>query len=228
MKVIRTVLGDIPVQEIGYTDAHDYLIRSGGPEVERALAQIRATGKPVVVIDDLAAEPSYMQAQRTADQFRHSGADCIVAVGGGSVMDAAKLASILATDQYNIRDILDNCALARKTVPTVMIPTTAGTGSEATPNAIVVVPEKEQKVGIVSAEMVADYVILDERMISRLPRKIAASTGVDALCHAIECWTSRKANPFSDMFALEALDLILNNSEWAPAPWAEKLRFSMW
>lgn len=179
--------------------------------LEIPLAQIRAAGKPVVVIDDLAAEPSYMQAQRTADQFRHSGADCIVAVGGGSVMDAAKLASILATDQYNIRDILDNCALARKTVPTVMIPTTAGTGSEATPNAIVVVPEKEQKVGIVSAEMVADYVILDERMISRLPRKIAASTGVDALCHAIECWTSRKANPFSDMFALEALDLILNN-----------------
>ena len=59
--------------------------------------------------------------------------------------------------------------------------------------------------------MIADYVILDAVMIKNLPRKIAASTGVDALCHAIECWTSNKANPFSDMFAMQALDLILNN-----------------
>lgn len=196
--------------------------------LEIPLAQIRAADKPVVVIDDLAAEPSYMQVQCTADQFRRSGADCIIAVGGGSVMDTAKLTSILATNRYNIRDVLDNSALAQKNVPTVMIPTTAGTGSEATPNAIVVVPEKELKVGIVSKEMVADYVILDERMVSRLPRKIAASTGVDALCHAIECWTSRKANPFSDMFALEALDLILNNIVHAcNAPDAAEARRNM-
>ena len=96
-----------------------------------------------------------------------------------------------------------------------MIPTTAGTGAEATPNSIVAVPEKELKVGIVNSAMIADFVILDGRMIRSLPRKIAASTGVDALCHAIECFTSKKANPFSDTFALEALDLILNNIETA-------------
>ena len=92
-----------------------------------------------------------------------------------------------------------------------MIPTTAGTGAEATPNAIVAVPEDELKVGIVSNEMMADDVILDARMIKNLPRPIAASTGIDALCHAIECYTSTKANPLSDTFALEALDLILKN-----------------
>ena len=73
-----------------------------------------------------------------------------------------------------------------------MIPTTAGTGAEATPNAIVAVPEKELKVGIVNDNMIADYVILDAVMIKELPRKIAASTGVDALCHAVECFTSNK------------------------------------
>ena len=73
------------------------------------------------------------------------------------------------------------------------------------------VPEKELKVGIVNANMIADYVILDARLIKNLPRKIAAATGVDALAHAIECYTSKKANPFSDTFAMEALDLILNN-----------------
>ncbi len=96
-----------------------------------------------------------------------------------------------------------------------MIPTTAGTGSEATPNAIVAVPEKQLKVGIVNTEMIADYVILDAVMIKKLPRKIAAATGVDALAHAIECFTSNKANPFSDLFALQALDMILTNIERA-------------
>ena len=184
---------------------------AGAGLLKLPLAQLQAAGKRVIVIDDLAAEPTYTQVQSVADRFRQSGADYIIAVGGGSVMDAAKLTSILASGRYRVQDLLDNPAVARKSVPTLMIPTTAGTGSEATPNAIVVVPEKELKVGIVSGEMVADYVILDERMTSKLPGKIAASTGADALCHAIECWTSRKANPFSDMFALEALDLILNN-----------------
>jgi len=96
-----------------------------------------------------------------------------------------------------------------------MIPTTAGTGSEATPNSIVLVPEKALKVGIVNEAMIADYVILDASMIKRLPRKIAAATGVDALAHAIECYTSNKANPLSDTFALEALHLIFNHLEKA-------------
>lgn len=96
-----------------------------------------------------------------------------------------------------------------------MIPTTAGTGAEATPNAIVAVPEKELKVGIVNDNMIADYVILDAVMIKELPRKIAASTGVDALCHAVECFTSNKKNPFSDIFALQAFEMIMKNIEKA-------------
>jgi len=146
---------------------------------------------------------------------KECGADFIMAVGGGSVMDTAKLASILMTDEYGIKELLDTPGRARKCMKTLMIPTTAGTGSEATPNAIVAVPEKQLKVGIVNTEMIADYVILDAVMIKKLPRKIAAATGVDALAHAIECYTSNKANPFSDVFALQALDMILNNIERA-------------
>ena len=149
------------------------------------------------------------------DQCKACGADFIMAVGGGSVMDTAKLASILMTDEYGIKELLDTPARARKCIKTLMIPTTAGTGSEATPNAIVAVPEKQLKVGIVNTEMIADYVILDAAMIKKLPRKIAAATGVDALAHAIECWTSNKANPFSDIFAMQALDMILNSIERA-------------
>jgi alcohol dehydrogenase class IV len=174
-------------------------------------AAVEAAGVEYYVLDNLPAEPSYQAVQELVDAFKADGADFIVACGGGSVMDAAKLASILVTDEYGVKELLETPGRAQKCVPIILIPTTAGTGAEVTPNAIVGVPEKEVKIGIVNENMIADYVILDARMIKNLPRKIAASTGVDALCHAVECYTSNKANPISDTFALHAADLILNN-----------------
>ena len=191
---------------------------------------VKQTGVEYYVLDELPPEPSYMAVQNIVDQFKGSGADLIVACGGGSVMDAAKLASVLVTDEYGVKELLDNPGQAHKCVPIVLIPTTAGTGAEVTPNAIVGVPEKELKIGIVNENMIADYVILDARLIKNLPRKIAAATGVDALAHCIECFTSNKANPFSDMYALEGCDLILNNIEKAcddPEAMAEKNRMQM-
>lgn len=183
--------------------------------VDLPLAKLQEAGKETIVISDLPPEPTYMQVQKLVDEFKASGADFIVAVGGGSAMDTAKLASLLATERYTVKDLLDDPTLAVKTVKTCLIPTTAGTGSEATSNAIVAVPEQELKIGIVNSSMVPDYVVLDAEMIRKLPRKIAAATGIDAMAHAIECFTSNKANPFSDIFALEAFDLIMNNIETA-------------
>ena len=212
----------------------DLIVACGGGSVMDAakLASVLVTDAYGVkeLLDDLPAEPSYMAVQKLVDKFKKSGADLIVACGGGSVMDAAKLASVLVTDAYGVKELLDNPGMAQKCVPIVLIPTTAGTGAEVTPNAIVAVPEKELKVGIVNENMIADYVILDARMIKNLPRKIAAATGVDALAHCIECFTSNKANPFSDLYALEGLDLILNNIEKAcddPEAMAEKNRMQI-
>ena len=143
----------------------DHGIRGTGL-LELPMQMLTQAGVETVILDDLPAEPTYSQVQVLVDAFRAEKADIIVAVGGGSVMDAAKLAAV---------------------------------------------PEKELKIGIVNEEMMADYVILDVRMVAKLPRKIAAATGVDALAHAIECWTSNKANPFSGLFAMHALDLLLNN-----------------
>ena len=192
----------------------DQGIRGAGL-LELPMAWVEQSGVDTVILDDLPAEPTYAEAQKLVDQCKAWGADFIMAVGGGSVMDTAKLASILMTDEYGIKELLDTPTQAKKCIKSLMIPTTAGTGSEATPNAIVAVPEKQLKVGIVNPEMIADFVILDAVMIKKLPRKIAAATSVDALAHAIECWTSNKANPFSDIFALQALDMILNNIERA-------------
>jgi alcohol dehydrogenase len=163
------------------------------------------------ILSDIPTEPSYIEAQEVVDKFKALNSDFIIGVGGGSVMDIAKLASVLSTDDYTVKDLLEDPLLAKKQVTSLMIPTTAGTGSEATPNSIVGVPEKNLKVGIVNGELIADHVILDSNMIKNLPKPIAAATGIDALAHAIECFTSKKANPISDTFALEALDLILNN-----------------
>ena len=187
----------------------------GAGLLDLPMARVKETGVEYTILDDLPAEPTYMEAQKLVDQCKEYGADFIMAVGGGSVQDTAKLASILMTDEYGIKELLDEPGRAKKCIKTLMIPTTAGTGSEATPNAIVAVPEKELKVGIVNASMVPDYVILDAVMVRNLPRKIAAATGVDAMAHAIECFTSNKANPFSDTFALEAFDIIMNNIETA-------------
>ena len=178
-------------------------------------AAVKASGAEYYVLDDLRPEPSYLEVPKLIDQFKKDGADLIVACGGGSVLDTAKLASVLVTDEYGVKELLDEPGRAKKCVPIVLIPTTAGTGAEVTPNAIVAVPEKELKVGIVNDNMIADYVILDARLIKNLPVKIAAATGVDAMAHCVECFTSNKKNPLSDTFALEGLDMIINNIEEA-------------
>lgn len=181
--------------------------------LEYPLEYIKRACQEIKILDELPSEPDYQAVQRIVDSFREAEADIIIAIGGGSVLDTAKLASIAATDDYSIKDLLEKPLLGKKQIRTVLIPTTAGTGSEATPNGIVAVPEKEVKVGIVNPEMMADYVILDGVMIKKLPLKIAAATGIDALAHALECYTSNKANPFSNLFALEALRLIFENIE---------------
>ncbi len=173
--------------------------------------QIKSMNIEYYILDDLPAEPAYTAVQKLVDEFKAEGADLIIGCGGGSVMDAAKLASVLVTDEYGVKELLDEPTRAKKCVPIILIPTTAGTGAEVTPNAIVAVPEKDLKVGIVNEHMIADYVILDVQMVKNVPAKLAAATGVDALSHCIECFTGNKANPFSDIFALEGLDLILNN-----------------
>lgn len=158
---------------------------------------ICAAGASYYVLDDVPAEPSYTEVQRIADQFKRKGADILVACGGGSVMDTAKLAGVLLTGEYGVKELLKEPGRAKKCVPTVMIPTTAGTGAEVTPNAIVAVPEKELKVGIVNEHMVADYVILDPRMVKNLPKSIAAATGLDVLAHCIECFTATRPTPLA-------------------------------
>lgn len=165
----------------------------------------------LTVIDDLATEPSYQDVERVIAEVEDSRIDLIIGVGGGSVMDAAKLASIVIGADYGVRDLLKDPTIAKKYIKSLMIPTTCGTGSEATCNSIVAVPEQQSKQGIVNTCMIPDYVILDAAMIHGLPPKIVASTGVDALAHVVECFTSKKATILSDTYAKEGARKIFRN-----------------
>lgn len=163
------------------------------------------------IFSECKPEPTYGQVEAVIEKAREFDCDLIVGIGGGSVMDAAKLASVLKGASYTLRDLMENPAQAQKMVKTVMIPSTCGTGAEATCNAIVAIPEENSKKGIVNDNMIPDYVILEPRMIAGLPKNIVAATGVDALAHAVECYTSKKATPFSDGYALMAAKLIFGN-----------------
>ena len=173
--------------------------------------QLDETGVQYHVFTDCKPEPTYGQVEAVVDMVQGQECDLIIGLGGGSVMDAAKLASVLKGAPYTIKDLLNDPTQAEKKVKTVMIPTTCGTGSEATCNAIVAIPEEKSKKGIVNDNMIPDYVILDAQMIAKLPKAIVAATGVDALAHVVECFTSKKATPFSDCYALEGAKLIFAN-----------------
>lgn len=167
------------------------------------------------VTDDLKAEPAYTDVEKAVEESSAFDCDLIFAIGGGSVMDAAKLFSVLKGASYTLQDLLNDPTQARKKIKTVMIPTTCGTGAEATCNAIVAIPEEQSKKGIVNDSMIPDYVILDSQMIRKLPKAIVASTGVDALAHVVECYTSKKATPLSDTYALAGAKLIFHNIQAA-------------
>ena len=168
-------------------------------------------GAEYQIFDDLTAEPAYQDVDRVIREAEAYSSDLILAIGGGSVMDAAKLCSVLKGAPYTVKDLLEDPSLAQKQMKTVMIPTTCGTGSEATCNAIVAIPEEESKKGIVNDCMIPDYVVLDPQMIRHLPKSIVAATGVDALAHAVECYTSKKETPFSDTYASASARLIFHN-----------------
>lgn len=204
---LKTIIANENAQDILLFTDHG--IRGLGltKEVEAIAGSMAASFR---VIEDLTAEPAVADIERALAEIGGK-PDLILAVGGGSVMDAAKIASITAGAEYGLPELMKDSSIAKKCVKTVMMPTTCGTGSEATCNAIVAIPEQESKQGIVNNCMIPDYVILDVNMIAKLPKKIIAATGVDALAHCVECFTSNKATPLSDTYAREGAKKIFHN-----------------
>lgn len=212
--------GVIPAIAPLLTGKKKLLLVSDGNVIKLAATQqiltlLQAEGRLVQIIDNVPPEPSQHDVARILADAPDAAFDLVVGIGGGSVLDVSKLLSVLYHPSSPGLDALLAGEKPTARVPSLLIPATAGTGSEATPNAILAIPEQNTKVGIISPVLLPDYVALLPELTTSMPAHIASSTGIDALCHLIECFTATIANPVSDNVALTGLRKLLHNIETA-------------
>ncbi|ECG8588803.1 iron-containing alcohol dehydrogenase [Salmonella enterica subsp. salamae] len=191
------------------TDAN--IIRLESAEQIRRL--LTAEGRQVLVIDSVPPEPSHHDVSALLEHIGDLSVDMVVGMGGGSVLDVAKLLSVLCHPSSPALAAMLAGEKPEQRVTSLLIPATAGTGSEATPNAILAIPEQQTKMGIISPVLLPDYVALLPELTTSMPVGIASSTGIDALCHLMECFTAITASPVSDNAALIGLKKLLGNLE---------------
>ncbi|WP_198970372.1 iron-containing alcohol dehydrogenase [Xylophilus sp. ASV27] len=189
------------------TDA--FLHRSG--LLAPALDSLRARRWQVQVVDDVQADPPEHVVETVAARARDFGTQVVLGLGGGSSMDVAKLVAVLLAGPQPLAQMYGIDKVQGERLPLVQVPTTAGTGSEVTPISIVTTGATT-KSGIVARQLYADMAILDATLTTGLPSAMTAATGIDAMVHAIEAFTSKRLkNPLSDHLALLALRLLSQN-----------------
>ncbi len=188
----------------------DETIRSSGivPQVEQALSQ---SDIACSIYDGVATEPVIEFVEAGLEMYREDGCDFVLAVGGGSPIDTAKAIAVMTTNEGSISDYKGIGKITEKGAPLVALPTTAGTGSEATVYTIITNAATDVKMLIGSPFVMPDIAIVDPLLTVSSPPGVTAATGIDALVHAIEAYVSVKAQPMSDIFALSAIELISGN-----------------
>jgi alcohol dehydrogenase len=184
-------------------------LRTGLVEVPKQdLEQQRIS---VAVFSDVVADPPEAVVMAAVDYARRQDIELVIGFGGGSSMDVAKLVAVLAGSSQELADIYGIGKVTGTRLPLVQVPTTAGTGSEVT-NIAIVTTGATTKMGVVAPQLYADLAVLDATLTLGLPPVATAATGIDAMVHAIEAYTSRhKKNPMSDMLARQALSLLSQN-----------------
>jgi alcohol dehydrogenase class IV len=177
-------------------------------DAEAALSAARIS---VTIFDDVVADPPSHVIESAAALCRDRKIELVLSIGGGSALDTAKLVAYLAKSPDHLDDIYGVGLAKGQRLPLILVPTTAGTGSEVTPIAIVTTPTTEKK-GVVSPRLIPDWAVLDPELTLGLPPHVTVATGIDAMVHAIEAYTSKvKKNPMSDQLARQALTLLSAN-----------------
>jgi alcohol dehydrogenase class IV len=161
------------------------------------------------VYDDVEAEPRIEVAQGVADKVRSSKYDLVVGIGGGSSMDMAKVAAGFASNLGEARSFVGNNLFQKRPLPSIMVPTTAGTGAELTVTSMVTVDGHKQWIN--SPLLLPSVALVDPGLTMSMPQSVTAATGMDALCHNTEAYLSNSANPITDSAALEGIKLIVQN-----------------
>ncbi|MCC6629936.1 MAG: iron-containing alcohol dehydrogenase [Chloroflexi bacterium] len=188
------------------------------PFLPALAAALAAAGLALARFDDLPGEPTTREVDAGLAAVRAHGADVIVAIGGGSVIDTAKAVAAMATHAGRIADYQGSERFRHDRLPLVAVATTAGTGSEVTRFTVITDPDTNVKMLITDARLVPDVAIADPVLTHGCPRPVTASTGMDALTHAIEAYVSQRATPSSDLFALAAVRQI---GGWLERAWTD-------
>lgn len=183
--------------------------------VQPVIESLETEQLKVSIFSDVIADPPEAVVLQAVANARELQVELVVGLGGGSSMDVAKLIAILVGSEQSLSTMYGIGNVKGRRLPLIQIPTTAGTGSEVTPISIVTTGATT-KMGVVAPQLYADIAILDAQLTVGLPAKVTAATGIDAMVHAIEAYTTKhKKNPLSDMLAVQALKLLWNNIDEA-------------
>lgn len=178
------------------------------PLVEAITPLIQAledAGREVRVDTGIAQEPSFGDFHRLLAEAESFAPDAVLGIGGGSVLDVAKLVAAMCGNEQRLEEVVGNGLLRRRTTRLICVPATSGTGSEVSPNAILIDDADHQKKGIISPFLVPDVVYVDPLLTVSVPPAITAATGLDALTHCLEAYTNRFAQPLVDGYALDGI-----------------------
>ena len=179
--------------------------------VAPAIEALEGAFEAVTVFSEVTADPSEAVVMAAFDQLAAAASDGVIGLGGGSSMDVAKAIAVLAAGQQSLQQMYGVDQVAGGRLPLILVPTTAGTGSEVTPVSVITTGETT-KAGISSATLLPDVAVLDAELTVGLPTHVTAMTGIDAMVHAIEAYTSKiRKNPLSDTLAKQALLLLCAN-----------------
>jgi alcohol dehydrogenase class IV len=181
------------------------------PQIETIMAALKQAG--IEPVEGLLApvEPSVALFETALAEARKNRIDSVLAIGGGSVIDVAKLIAALMDGTQNIKEFFGIKLLKERLLPLVCLPTTAGTGAEVSPNAILLDEADELKKGVVSPHLVPDAAYVDPLLTVSVPPAVTAATGLDALTHCIEAYANKFAHPVVDLYALQGIKLISEN-----------------
>ena len=185
------------------------------PLIEDTLAELKSAGVNIEVFQDIVAEPTVNDFKKILEVARQFKADSVVGVGGGSVLDVTKLIAAFINSDQQVEDCFGTGFIKQKGLWFACLPTTAGTGSEVSPNAILLDERDHLKKGIVSPFLIADVAYVDPKLTWTVPAKVTADTGMDALTHCIEAYTNKFAHPSVDIYALQGIRMIAANLEKA-------------
>ena len=185
------------------------------PLIDDALGELTAAGIAIETYQDIVAEPTVNDFKRILDVARTFGADSVLGIGGGSVLDVTKLVAAFINSDQQVEDCFGTGFIQKKGLWFACLPTTAGTGSEVSPNAILLDERDHLKKGIVSPYLIADAAYVDPKLTWTVPAKVTADTGMDALTHCIEAYTNKFAHPAVDIYALQGIRLIAAHLERA-------------